>query len=435
MKDKIIVLLRKPYLDSCFAILSFLIGVFSVFFNLIKVSTVGSLLFKSSFAIILLWFVLNLFSKYLLKTHELHSYSIKKVLFSVYKTKQFKSLFVFVLISIISIVSIFISSKFRINSISFFNQFICVISCLALFYLVLYSNINDVSLNIILLANLILSYVVVILFVVGITRTWHNTTSWVDLNLNFQNPNPAGEFCFIVLMFLVGTIFYHRSFIIKTLSACCAPIMFFLMNLTSSRNPFIALGLAGIMLILVLLSKRNRKAIVTLSIVVPIVYIFLIMFFGIMGDYSDSLKALLEKYEIYGRYYLWAEYFKEYSSHLFFGSYYLVGETGVIASFVNSYIMFLIVFGPVSFSLFLIFQYLVLTDISSKIEGQYISPTNIFPILCYLAILYLGLNEGGVFVGAGGLHIIGVYCAVIFNRFVIREKQIVGLPQYYSVDI
>ena len=255
MKDRIITFLRKPFIDSGFAILSFLIGVLSLFFNMIKFKSVGSLLFKSSFAIILLWFVLNLLFKYLSKTYEINSYSIKKLLLSVYKSKQFKSLFVFALFALVSFLSILISSNFKINSTSFFNQFICVVSCLALFYLLLYSNIDSKSLNIILLANLVLSYVVVILFVTGIARTWHNTTSWTDLNLNFQNPNPAGEFCFIILMLLVGTVFYHKCFVVKVLSACCAPIMFFLMNLTSSRNPFVALGLAGIMLFFVLLAN------------------------------------------------------------------------------------------------------------------------------------------------------------------------------------
>ena len=435
MKDRILQFSRKSYIDSFFAILSFLIGAFSVFFNILKINSVGSFLFKTSFVIILLWFALHLFFKYFSKSDEINSFSFKQVFVSIYKTKQFNNLLVIVLISLLSLISILISSKFKIGSFSFFNQYICFISCLVLFYLILFSNINGKALSAILLINLILSYTVVILFLTGVARTWHNTTSWTDLNLNFQNPNPAGEFCFIVLMLLVGTVFYFKKLVVKVLSACCAPAIFFLMNLTSSRNPFIALLLAGIVLLAIVLIKNNRKTVLALSVIIPIVYVFSIMFVGIIGDNSNSLKDLLEKYEIYGRYYPWAEHLKEYSRNVLFGSYYLVGETGAIASFVNSYLMVLIVFGPISFFLFVIFQYKLLSVVSSKIETEFIHPTNIYPILCFLAILYLGLNEGGVFVGAGGLHILGIYCGAIFNRFVIKEKQPMLLAQHYSIDI
>lgn len=409
----------------------FSFGIATIFFNMIKINAVGSTLFKISFLLIFLWFFAFIGNYLFAFLFYKRRTSLRQLISILLSNNKNRTLVILLLFLPICFFSILISSGFNVLSFSFFNQFICFFSCLFLFFIIIFVRVSKRMVEAVMTINLVLSLITILLFFAGFNRTWHNTMSWVDLNLNFQNPNPAGEFCLISFLFLIGTVVFHENKIIKVLSLFCAPIMFFFLCLTSSRAPFLSLLSSIIFVLFVFVTKKATKLLACFIVMAPIVYVFLIMLFGVVADYSKGFKTVFENYEIYGRYYLWADYLKNFSKNPLFGQYYLVGENGTISSFVNSYLMVLILFGPICYILFIVYQFDLISTYFTRIQEFSFSLKSMFPLLCFLSVFYLGLNEGGVFVGAGGLYIVGVYCSAIFCGFSADNEA----QRYISIDI
>lgn len=417
MKNSVIIKQFKENYDDVSFLIVITSGVLSLLFSAIKLNTVASTIFKLSFIFILIWFLIHSIGDIIYKFKEKPKKHVIKlpVLFkSLLKNRMKFYLFCFIIVGLISIL---LSSKCNISSPTFFNQFIVVTSCLVLFYLLSSVKIKDKIINSALIIILVLSYMIIISFFIGLTRTWYGTISWTNLNLNFNNPNFAGEFLVIMVLLLTGIILYNNTFVIKLLSAIALPILFFLLNLTSSRNPILSVFLSIPILILFIKFRKSTSTLITFVIVLPIMYLFFIMLFGYISNHNDLLKELLEKYEIYGRYRIWAEEFKKYSSNPIFGSYYLVGETGIVSGFLNAYVMVLISFGPFALLFFILIHREFILRIIENINFLTDSKVVFYPLLCFLITFYLILNEGGIYVGGGGLYIIGIYCSVIFSKY------------------
>lgn len=424
MKDRKNITAIKEKIDNILFLSIFLIGVLNIFLNIVKLYNISSIFFKLSIIVIIGWGVVYFILLFIYKTKENKISSFREFRESLNLrhliNENRMGIYIFAF-GIIGIISILISSKFNVPALSFFNQYIVVLACLVLFYLLFSVKIDEKILNLILIINLVFSYTIILLFFAGIARTWYGTTSWKNLTLNFSNPNPTGEFLLIVILFLVGTLLYHKRFSVKLLSAISVPFILFLLNITSSRNPVLSFFLSFGILFMFAKFKKVNKTMVCFLVVFPIIYIFLIMFFGYFSTYDEMLKNLFHKFEIYGRYYLWVEYFNEYSLSPIFGAYDLVGQTGFIKSFVNTYIMVLIVFGPLCFLLFLLIHYEFIYKLF--VNNNESKKLMLFPALCFLSIYYLGLNEAGIYVGAGGIYIVGIYCSVIFLKYNARNTS------------
>lgn len=405
----------------------FILGVLCLTLSVLKFANVMSILFQLSFVFIAVWTIIK-FAVSIIDERRDGKWSIASY---VHSNALFISL---IILAFLALISVFATSNFNIGSFSYFNQFLCLFFCFALYVLIVDIKFNDVSKHIFFTSIIVTSVLVIILFFSGYARTWNAPTEWVDLTLNLVNPNLTGEYVFVYILLLLGAVFYSKSKIIKILAALCLPFEIMFLFLTRSRNSWIAFAVACV-LVLVLFFTRIKMKLKTKAlflVLVPIFYIFVTMLLGYISDLTGLFTDLLMELSITARYYSIADALSHFVGnivYILFGNYAISGAIGTIDNLGGAYIMVLVLFGSIPFIVFVYMLYKILfTKINTSISRT--GRTPIFPIICFLSILYFSFNEGGVFVGSAGFYILGIFASMIFFHMFeeyseIRTSQIV----------
>lgn len=369
----------------------------------LKLDSASSFLFKISIVLISVY-IFYRFIKWLVRF-------IKRIKAknNVFQNRIDILLVVFLLLTILSMVLGIAISKGNLLNFGFLTKFIITSLTIVYIYLIATSSINAHKI-IKILSSLfaLLSIFLFISYVSGFGRVWRGEVSGSGLTLNYYNPNYAAEILFLAIVYLIAGVICYRSIIAKSFFAMLICVDLYLLYLTSSRNPFVALLFAGIIALVLYLINRGKKKL-KLS---PAFFVVLALMPLIFSEIYLLILSILEKNNfllVIGgktldtRFDIWINAFKTFIEHPFLGAYtYFEGSFQMH----NSHLDFLTSYGLISFGCLVCFLILLFYRTINLIK---VKKSTFVGLMLMLSIYCFGLNEASFLYSGSGTFILAFF--------------------------
>ena len=387
---------RKIEKFNWFLIFEMLSCTLIVWFNCTNKHDLASTCFAISFIILLVEFVKYLFSK--LETID---------------AVDLLMLFIVCLSFFISFTSLFSSGKgVNFENLKQWIFFICTVIFMRLAEKI------RISRN---TANIIFGFNILISLIYIYSKRFHPQVylyyGFNGLTLNFSNPNLAGMFIFISLLYMFLGCFYFKKLLVRIICAVLAISNFSLLLQTESRNPLLAFVLFLVIFFLSLLKINLRFSNFFTGIVniAPSLFVFLYLTFISTIMEKGWLNFLVsEGKNLNSRVKVW----KSFLSRL--GSKWLIGDYSELAGNAhNTHMVILCSFGLIVLILTIVLTYRITKNISRRIENRF----QLYCLSAFFAILFMGFGEGALYSGGMGLHLMCGNFIVLANSKLDKRRN------------
>lgn len=380
-----------------FVLLEMLLCTAIIWFTCSKNTTMASHAFTASFIVLFIFFLKYIASR-MQEMDSLDGYLIAIIFLS----------FINVLFSLL------IAGK-SVNFENLKNYFI-FLSTVIFFRLAEQIKLNRKTCNYIFGLNMVIS--VIYVYCKRAYPQVYLENSFNGLNLNFSNPNLAGMFLFLTLLYMFLGFFYYKNVAMKAICLVLGLVDFSYMLKTEARNPLLAFALfLGIFILsFIKLNLRFSKMFNFLVNIAPIVFVFLYLTLInniIQKGWFDFLVS--EGKSLNSRVGIWQERLASVGNKWLIGNY---AESGGNAH--NSHMVLLCSFGVIVLILVIIFTYKLTCLLSERI-------TNRFQLCCVTAvyaIIFMGFGEGVLYSGGQGIYIMcGIFIILSNSELGIKNGE------------
>ncbi len=279
-------------------------------------------------------------------------------------------------------------------SYEYLKEYIIFISTILLMYYAVNTKINANTTLFLLKFNVIISFLYPVAY-----RFFPLHDKFNDLALNFSNPNLAGMWILLSILYCALAFFALKKVLWKIISIVSVALNVFLILQTKARNCFISLFLFLILLAWLNIKKSNRlsKAVVLIVNILPIVFVPLylqlidpIIKKGWFSFLVSSGKNLTSRVTI------WNRVLNELDVYWFTGAY---PKTAGNAH--NSHLVVLASYGIIILIAVIAFTTLVSNTLNNKLTCK----QQAYALVAFFATLFLGFGEGALFSGGQGIYI------------------------------
>lgn len=228
----------------------------------------------------------------------------------------------------------------------------------------------------------------------------------VGISLNFSNPNLAGMWILQSILYLCIGLLTFKSKLVKLIFLVVLYLDLDLMLKTGARNCLIAFVLFVSVCIWVYVKARPkfRKELIAIVNIIPITFLFVYLKFIDLVVNSGRLDFLIsEGKTLTSRVEIWERNLRKIEDCWLIGSYYTAaGNTH------NSQLVILGSFGAVTLVLTIWFMYKLCSIVNDNCKTK----KNLYCLVAFFAVIFMGIGEGAFFSGAMGLYIMA--CGYIY---------------------
>lgn len=345
-----------------------------------------SRVFTGSFIILLFYFLKYTFSKF-------ESMNSKDSL-----------LFAIILISLFNVLLSILLSKKTLNF-EILKNYIIFLSTNIFFRLAMDIKINKKTSNIIFGFGLVISAIYI--YCKRAYPQVYNAFGFNGLSLNFSNPNLAGMFLFLTLLYTFLGFFYYKNYIMKFICVVLSFTNSSMLLETEARNPILAFVLFLVIFILSVFKENINftKGFNFLVNIAPSAFVLL---------YLTLIDSIVEKgwldfwvsagKNLNSRVYIWTNFLTKLNNMWLTGDY-----ANLDGNAHNSHMVVLCSFGIVILILTIAFTYKITSELSKKANNKF----QIQCLAAFYASIFMGFGEGALYSGGLGLYILcGTFLAL-----------------------
>ncbi len=369
-------------INNRFMILEFILCGLIIFFNLYARPNVVSGLFTFSFIILAIFFI-----------YTINRSDIKFDLYSC----------VFGIITI-SGLGVLLNTFRPAATLNFENLKNYIMFCSTVIFMFLMLNIetDKKTAEKILILNIFISP----LYLIGYKFFPQQETYYVDVSLNFSNPNLTGMWILQSLLYLSLAFLILEDRVFKTMSVISFVINIYMLELTGARNCMIAIVLFAVVCLIIFVKQYVKfpNWFIGIMNVVPICFVFLYLGFidkvvesGIFDFLIGEGKTLTSRVEV------WEKVLNEIKDCLLIGSYYTAGGNAH-----NAHLVILGSFGLLTLLLTIYFNYKTCCILNERCQSK----ISLYCLAAFFAVIFMGLGEGALYSGAMGIYIMA--CGYIY---------------------
>ncbi len=379
--------------ESILLFLSILLVNFDLVFSIVKLSSLASLCFRSTYVIIGAWIIVKL----VLKIKQ------KKIFKNVLKDSFIRQLLLVLIVSIITFIPIIIPFfTTAIKSFDYFTKYICLV--FTMLYIVLLTN-GEFSRKIPRLSIFVSVLVGLMFCAASFIGSLRGQTYTGAYSFNFSNPNATALAIGYTVACLAYGVFITHSKILKVFVSLETMYLLFLLYKTQARAPIIGLFVALVFVLIIKLFKKKNSLVISSFIVSFILFsacVYVIILVSISGASAPQVLNLPAIGKgISSRYSIWTEAFKRIATQPLLGFY---GTFNGQLQYHNAILDLFVAYGaPVAIILTLCFIVL-LTKAFGKmkfiVNSQYVA------LFSLCSFFFTGLFESCIFSSAQGLYIL-----------------------------
>ena len=379
-----------------FVLVESIICVLIIYFTCTLKSDLASRVFTFSFIWLLLYFFMDIINS---NWHISQSY-----LFAI-------------VIGIVSFLFLLLSTTGTNESISFsyLTEYFLFMSTIVFTALAEKITINRKSFNFIFVSNLIISGIYTYTYVKFPQA--YSAVSTNALYLNFTNPNLAGMFLFLNILYMILAFIYYKRKLVKIIFLVGAILDFDLLLKTESRNVLLALALFAPLVGIVFMGKirRFKKWFSFIINITPIVFVSLYLTFInviIEGGWLDFLVS--KGKDLNSRVEVWNTLIEKIEGKWLIGNY---AEASGNAH--NSHMVLLGSFGIIVLIMVIFFTNRVVVNISEKGETKF----QAYCMAAYFSVIFMGFGEGSLYSGGLCVYILSGIILIMANSPIDQNWQ------------
>lgn len=218
------------------------------------------------------------------------------------------------------------------------------------------------------------------------------------LQMNFNNSNLLGMWLTQTVLFALVGICYYSSWSAKIFCIGLAAANIYLLDLTGTRNAYLALILGAVLFVFSLCRKRGLSNwILALVVASPLIFLGLYMNFLEEWGNTEFLQWFtMESKDMDSRYAMWEATLYNMRSGWLTGKYFLL-----CGNVHNSHLTLLSSYGAVALCLTMWYLYSTLR----RVNNACVSPFQNLCVIAFCVTIFMGNAEGALFSGALGLYI------------------------------
>lgn len=307
-----------------------------------------------------------------------------------------------IFIVIVSIINILISTfmaNFQV-SFTYLQNYFIFLSTIIFFVVAQNYKVSKATENLIYFVNAIiaLAYPYCNRFITMTTNHSNET-----LAFNFSNPNLAGMFIFLSVLYMILGVIRYKNIVVRIGFLVLTIVDLDLLLKTGSRNGLISLIVFAGILVFAYIQRRNfyKNWILAFFSYLPAVFVPVYLFFintVIEKGWFSSLVS--EGKKLNSRERVWYSFFNRLDGKWLTGNYpYAAGNAH------NSHMVLLCSFGAVVLIMVICLVYKVLIESNKKCKTFY----DFSCLSAFIASLLMGMGEGALYSGGMGIYI---FCGV-----------------------
>lgn len=382
--------------DKFITIEAFL-SLFIVYATIFNKPNIVSVVFRTSFIILLYHFIMFLikYSKF---------------------DKRVNLLIAVVGVSLINVLISTILSGVAIE-LEYFNSYFIFLSAPIFFCLAIDYKISGKTERFFFIMQIIIAMAYPICYMFIEMQTNHTNA----IAFNFSNPNLAGMFIFVtVLYMLLGIIRYKRKSI-KAIFIVLSVLDIIMMLKTGARNALLALFIFLCLICIIYIKKRYTfpNWILAFFSYLPSLFVPIYLLFINVVINNGWLSFLIsEGKNLDSRVTVWKSFLERLKGRWLIGNY-----DAAVGNAHNSHMVLFCSFGIVVLFLVIVLIYRILKDANK-------SSTTFYDACCisaFLATLSMGIGEGAIYSGGQGIYILCGSFLFLMNRAKPNDKNTVNL--------
>lgn len=361
--------------ENAFVIIETILSIVIVYSSVIKRDDITSDAFTFSFVSLLVMFMIILLRKNI--------------------DKYFVLLIFIVIISIINVLITSFIANVQINF--YYLQSLFIFLSTLIFYTISQNyKINKVTENFIYISQIVIALAYPYCYNFVEMKTNHT----YNIAFNFSNPNLAGMFIFLTILYMILGIIRYKKIWIKLIFLILAVVNFNYMQETGSRNALLALIVFLVLIGISYIKKTNLyknwmlaffSYLPSLFVPVYLLYINVVIKKGWFSSLVSEGKNLNSREEI------WRQFFSKLGDKWLVGNY-----PSARGNAHNSHMVVLCSFGLIVLVMVIILTYKILENTNKKCKTFY----TFCCMIAFIASLLIGIGEGALFSGGQGIYIL-----------------------------
>lgn len=277
----------------------------------------------------------------------------------------------------------------------YLTNHLCFLATIMFLFVIMNSTPNGRTGRIILVFNVFFGYVYYVAY-----RLVPQEDTMKMLTLNFSNPNLTGMWILQSVLYALVAMAVLKSVFFKVLAAVSVPLNVWLILQTEARNCILTLVLFAVLYLWTVFKQRPRfsKGLIMGVNLIPIAFVPVYLtyvktiinkgWFSFLTDEGKSLDS---------RVWVWQERLDHIQGVWLIGNY---TEGGGNAH--NSHMVLLASYGVVGLVLGIWLLYTVCTGVNGELHSR----KNLFALLAFFGVIFMGIGEGALFSGAMGLFVL-----------------------------
>ena len=391
---------KKSKVDNLLLIELFLCAAI-ILFTLLQKPDMASGAFMLSFIILLIWFV--------------------TITFQFKETKDSKDLLLVIFVLVLSLISILVSSVVFNAEISFdyLKEYFVFAATILFLFIATVIETNEKTILILLKINLLIGF----LYPIADRFFPQNENIYVQNKyLNFSNPNLAGLWLLMSILYATISLFCLKSKLWKALAVIMLILDIKLLFETGSRNCLLALVIFISLVIWIFIKESPRFSNIFIGFMNLLPSAFLVLYLTLINfvlekgwfDFLiDTGKPLTSRVKV------WNTFIENVGNNWIFGAYPVASGNAH-----NSHLVLYASYGIITMVLTIIFIY----KICSYINLCSKSKKNLYCLSAFFATLFTGFGEGAFFSGGMGLNI-SFSIFLILARYDFKDEKRVEIKK------
>ncbi len=414
------------------------------FFKVLDHAEIASYFFKVSLGLILLWTIIRIVFTLISIFRKKDSDFIKPASVS----KNIVASIFFFTIVIATLVTLLVKTLPIIQLIDFdyFLAFALFIITVLLITLAFTSEVHKSALQIISVMFTLLALYIAIAYISGFGRVYSEVTTGYTsgsyLSMNFTNPNAIGSTLLVIFVLLILGAFAIRFFVYKALNFALMSFMFFLICLTESRNSIIAICLFVIILVAVLIRKKNSfsrpftLALILAPLILAALYLISIYFISFNTTLKELILDSQDAKSLGSRYETWIHAFNVIGNNILFGDHVGLYFNG-IANLHNIELDIFANFGLFPILLFVLYLYFIIS--SYRKGGIYFLKAQAVSLCLFIGTILSGAFDYGLLNIGDGYALVSLLPLVFIsyplaNNSIEENNALIGEYNHLNKD-
>ena len=397
MKIRYAIKIENNLTNNCVRIqliLCFLIALFTMMGN----SQIVSILFSSTFIVLAINLIV-LFRKAKLERRDYHTVVI---------------MFIIIVVAFLSVIIVAHDVSFN-----YFKKYIMFSSTIIFLFIVSRAIVTTALIDFMLKMNIILCVAYYMFFLLGDAPYYGG-----GLTLNYTNPNLLALWLLHGILFLIISIFYFKSKVLKLLSIGAVIIVLFMVIETKTRSVLLSLVIFTIMLVFIVFSRRFKFGNFFTAVLILYPIIFAVIYMNAINNPNliESLDFMTSPGKgLDSRVRIWTDSFAVTKNNLLFGNYYSISDGTGMSQLHNTHIDVLASYGYLVFSGFLIYLYSIALRIANNCESR----LQKIALASFFAVIIAGSGEAAFVSGSVGMYILSCsYLLIARYKDTIDSKSI-----------